>query len=316
MKLIASVSLACLLTATTVADVLHLKNGGTIYGTVIQESDDFVTIAMQYGTTKMDRADIAEIERTVLEESTTGSEPVAAMRSDARLPRWSVMVQNLAKLPWAAGLSQIPATVINTGVMRDVPYMSYRCGHGGDYEVNVYGDPDTPAGVEIGVYGALTTDAAAKRRCVEFISSLLPDATDAAILKAARIDQDKVERGGMTIEITPTTAKDAYGGWWVSVYYERRLEKARASENELKAITVARDEPSKPAAKKPAARRIASASAKGTESGWTREDLRRARRPSASTPTPSSGDRVYVRGYYRKDGTYVQGHWRSRPRSR
>jgi hypothetical protein len=204
--------------------------------------------------------------------------------------------------------------VIDKGVMRSVPYTSYRCGSGGDYEVNVYGDPDAPAGVEIGIYGALTKDSSAKQHCVEFISSVLPDKTDVALLKAARLDEDKIERGGMTIEITPPTAEDAYGGWWVSVYYEQRLDQARASDSELKAITIARDEPSRSAVRTPAAK-PSSATTHEPDLDWGRDDLKRARKPSVSAgaATPSGG-RVYVRGYYRKDGTYVQGHTRSRPR--
>lgn len=314
MKLITVAALACLMVAPATADVLHLKNGGTIRGTVIQETDDLVTVAMQYGTMKMKRADIESIEKTGTEEPEAEKGQAGGVKSDGRLPRWSRMVERLAKAHWATGLTQIPATVIDKGVMRSVPYTSYRCGGGGDYEVNVYGDPDAPAGVEIGVYGALTKDAAAKRRCVEFIASLLPDATDVAILKAARLEEDKIDRGGMTIEITPPTAEDSYGGWWVSVYYEQRLDQARASENELNAITVARDESAKSSAAKTPASKGSPASADEPDVGWSRDDLQKARRPQASAGSSSSGGRVYVRGYYRKDGTYVRGHTRSRPR--
>lgn len=38
------------------------------------------------------------------------------------------------------------------------------------------------------------------------------------------------------------------------------------------------------------------------------------RAPTSSYSSPYTGDRVQVRGYYRKDGTYVRPHTRSRPR--
>ena len=42
-----------------------------------------------------------------------------------------------------------------------------------------------------------------------------------------------------------------------------------------------------------------------------------ATRSVARTPSSSaSSGRVYVRGYYRKDGTYVKPHYRSKPRKR
>jgi len=34
---------------------------------------------------------------------------------------------------------------------------------------------------------------------------------------------------------------------------------------------------------------------------------------SGTIPVPPPGKEVYVRGYYRKDGTYVEPHWRSKP---
>lgn len=36
--------------------------------------------------------------------------------------------------------------------------------------------------------------------------------------------------------------------------------------------------------------------------------------PPAYAPPPSGSGRVHVRGYYRRDGTYVRPHTRSRPR--
>lgn len=313
MRHVATTVIISIIVAAAAADVVHLKTGGAHRGTVIQESDELVTLALQYGTVKIKRADIESIERTGPEEAQPDEDGVVAVKEDMRLPRWSRLIGSLAKSPWATGLTQIPATVIDKGVMRSVPYTSYRCGSGGNYEVNVYGDPDAPAGVEIGVYGALTRDATAKQRCIEFIASVLPDATDAAILKAARPEEDKIERGGMTIEITPPTAEDAYGGWWVSVYYEQRLDQARASEKELKAITVAQDEPVKPSAgKAPVAQSPTGPSASNSDLGWSGDELKKARRPQVSTSSSSSGGRVYVRGYYRKDGTYVRGHTRSR----
>jgi len=314
MRLVTLTIVATLLTATATADVLHLKNGFTIRGSIIQEADDFVTVAMEYGTISMHRIYIASIEKTTVEELQSAASQASEPKDDARLPRWSTMVQRLANSPWAAGLTQIPATVIDKGVLRNVPYTSYRCGANGDYELNVYGDPDTPAGVEIGVYGTLTKDPGAKQRCIEFIAAVLPGAADAAILKAARLEGDKIERRGMTVETTPPTAEDAYGGWWVSVYYEHRLDQARASEKELTAITAARDVPAEPAtADSGQAKRSSRASAGEVDWDWTREDLQKARPPQASTASPSTGGRVYVRGYHRKDGTYVKAHTRRRP---
>ncbi len=319
-----------LLVATAQAAVLHLKNGGTLRGTVLQETDELVTFGLQYATVTLRRAEIASIERTVAEQPEAREAHGDTPKDGARLPRWSIAVGRLAKAPWATGLSQIPATVIDKGVMRNVPYASYRCGTGGDCEVNIYGDPDMPAGLEIGLSGALVSDSAAKKRCIEFLASVLPDASDAAILKAARSDEDKIVRGGLTVEITPATAPDAYGAWWASVYYVERLDQARAGEKELETITVAREElPKAAAGTPPVAQKTPEAAPKGPPKpaaappapaavsnepplDWTPADLQKARRTPAASATPSSSGRVYVRGYYRKDGTYVRPHTRRR----
>jgi hypothetical protein len=48
---------------------------------------------------------------------------------------------------------------------------------------------------------------------------------------------DLKKQNDLTFEITPPTAEDAYMGWWVSVYSEKLLNSARASEQELQQIT-------------------------------------------------------------------------------
>lgn len=317
MKQITLIAVLALLANVALSDIVHLSNGGTVRGTVIQETTDLITVAMQYGTVTLRRADVASIEKTKAEDPETDKPKAPAPSQAERLPRWSVIVEKLGKAAWATGLSQIPATVIDKGVLRSVPYMSYRCGTGGDYEVNVYGDPDRPAGIEIGVYGALTKDGAARARCVEFIAAVLGDRTDAALVKAVSLDQDRIERSGLTIEVTPPTAEDAYGGWWVSLYYTNLLDEARASDTELAAITVLTPAPDKGTLtkvdKQPKTPPAKTGAAEPT-TGWSDDDLRKARQPAASSGTTSSGGRVYVRGYYRKDGTYVQAHTRSRPK--
>jgi hypothetical protein len=178
-----------------------------------------------------------------------------------------------------------------------VPYQSFRSG---DYEVNVYGDPQRPAGLEVGVYKDLLKSHLAKTRCVEFLATVLTEPADRAVLRSLKLAQDTRERSGLTFEVTPETAADAYGGWWVSVYDRPALDRSRASDRELKEITVRRDE-------------VKKAPAGGTGgTAWTLRDLTYARpAPSGS----SGGGTVYVRGYTRKDGTYVRPHTRSAPGS-
>src|SRR5262245_5298593 len=141
--------------------------------------------------------------------------------SRSRTPAFKEVVLKLGARDWADGLRQIPATVIDTGVMRNVPYKSFHAGS--DYEVNVYGDPESPAGFEIGIRGALLADDQAKANCVDFVSSLMRNDADKAAVRGLDLAKDLAVFKDLTFEVTPPTAEDAYGGWWVSVYSEPAL---------------------------------------------------------------------------------------------
>ena len=284
----------------------HLTSGGAIEGTVLQENAANLLVKMNYGTITVPRAIVKKVDKTavpVAAAAPTTSPSGAA--SAKRIPDWNAVIQPLARQAWATGLVQIPATVIDKGVMRAVPYNSYRCGM--DYEVNVYGDPDAPAGIEIGIYRGLLKDPQAKANCIAFVAAILGDRTDAGIVRAANLSKDLITRDGLTIEVTPETAEDAYGGWWVSVYDEKSLDKARASDKELQDITVARG--GKPAA--PAAGGATASAAPATIYDWQSSDIQRSRPPASASD--ASGGRVCVRAYTRQDGTYVQAHTRAAP---
>jgi hypothetical protein len=305
--------LAILLSANAFADVVTTKSGNSIECVVIQENADSIVIRRGYGTMTYPRTAIASVKKSpVLTESSIG--PTTRPTPGQRVPGWSDVLASLVKAKWATNVQQIPATVVDVGVMRHVPYQSYRCGT--DYEINIYGDPDHPASIEIGVYRTLLTSAEAKRNCIEFIASILPDKTDAAIVRALNQAKDLVTRDEWTTEITPATAPDAYGGWWVSVYNEKQLDAARATDEEMKQITVARSTPA-PATPKPVNNTgrsvvvtpIAPAAQPQTTDtdAWTPSDMALSR-PSST----SGGGSVYVRGYFRKDGTYVHSYARRR----
>ena len=115
------------------------------------------------------------------------------------------------------------------------------------------------------------------------------------------IDLDKgIHRAnGLTLEVTPPTAEDAYGAWWISVYDEKALAEQRAKDSELSKITVTHEQV-KSQAKDAAI--SAAASALSSLLSWKDHDLQSAR--PAAAPSPDAA-RVYVRGVYRKKGVYV-----------
>jgi hypothetical protein len=300
---------ASLLPIMASGDVLVLKNGKVLEGTVLQRTSNEVLFQLDYGTLRFPNSTIRKI--TSNPDGKAAGQPSTAFQATNYLPSWSQVIATLAKQRWATELKQIPATVIDNGNLKNVPYMSFQCGHA--YEMNIYGDPDHPAGVEIGVTKHLLNDKSAKSNSIEFIASLLSQTSDRQLLRNLNPRKDALVKSGWTYEITPPSDPDAYGGWWVSVYSLNLLDKARASESDLRAITEFVASPPT---------RYTSAESKPTETSdiastsWTSNDRSYATssRSSYSTSSDGGGGTVYVRGYYRKDGTYVRSHTRRAPR--
>jgi hypothetical protein len=262
MSLLASCLLAL---PVAFADTLVFPTGPSISGTILQTNGEDVLLWTGYSAYSFSRANIKAIK---FERAET-----AEVNSTNRLPDTKDLVLLLSKQPWGSNLRQIPATVIDKGILRNVPYVSFRCGD--DYEINVYGDLDRPAGIEVGVYRKLLDDTTAKRNCVRLVAALLGQAGDKEIVQRLAPEKDIKTREGMTFEITPPSAEDAYMGWWVSVYSEQQLNLARASAEELKQITIPKAE----------------ASQSQGSSGWSAEEVKLARpsTPPTITCTTKSG---------------------------
>src|ERR1700690_3867191 len=124
------------------ADVVVLQNGGVLSGTILQQDGTGVLIQTDTGTYRYPPAWIQDVKK----------EAAAAphvSNNGKRIPDWAQIVSLLANNVWAHGLKQVPATMIETGVWKNVPYVSFRCASGG-YEVNIFGDLNTQPGVQIG----------------------------------------------------------------------------------------------------------------------------------------------------------------------
>ena len=157
------------------------------------------------------------------------------LKARARVPAWDLIVKELTNRPWATELKQVPATVITTGIFSNVPYISFQCAFA--YELNIYGDLQNPAAVEIGFRGLVVESPAAKTNCFALVERLLRRPEDRVTLQKLKWTEDLLKSDGMTFEVTPPTAADSEGGWWISVYDEALVTKSRATAVELEAIT-------------------------------------------------------------------------------
>src|ERR1017187_10732836 len=130
---------------------------------------------MDYGTFRYPSSLIKDVRKEAVpspQESPNGKQ----------IPNWAKIISVLVTNGWQHELKQIPATVIDNGVLKDVPYISFRCNSGG-YEINIYGDLDNPTGVEIGVVNYLVKNDDAKSNCANFIRSILTSDADRKIVR-------------------------------------------------------------------------------------------------------------------------------------
>lgn len=282
--LVAAGALALLgMAPVAMADAIQLTSGKLLYGDIISTNDRELVIALDYGVHRYKLSEIAHISANDGKITLPDSEKAKAQQ---RFPNWRKIFGNLARQPWAGDVHQVPAVVIDRGSLYNVPYTSYRCGKGG-YELNIYGDPDEPAGVELGVYDDLANDPEARRNCREFIASLLEFSPDADAIFELDDEGGQTRRGNLLIEITPPEAIDSYGGWWISVMRPNAIDAARAMPDEIERISAPLKQ------------------AKKGEAGWTRDEMQEFRGSGFDS------DRVFARGFRRTDeAQYLVGETR------
>jgi hypothetical protein len=249
------------------------KSGEKIEGTVLHKDDGQSLVQLKYGAVTLTAGDVAAAREL-------GPDPTPPA-GDVRLATLARALRLVAAQPWGDQLLQVPATVVRDGTLKNVPYVSLRAGH---FEFNVYGDPDAPAGLEIGVYGTVHSSTA-RRLCLAALKSVLNHPEDRAMIDALPLEGGQKSRAGLVFEVTPPTAPDAFGGWWISVFDQKAVDTQRASDREIALITIPRSQ--------------IKVSDVPSVTAWKPHELRLAR------PEETGDGRVYLRGVHRKDGGYV-----------
>ena len=293
------------------ADVLVLQSGAVVTGTILQQDAGGVLMQTGSGACRYPAAWIKELKKE------TAVAPHVSNNGKA-IPDWAQIVSRLAESGFAPEIKQVPATVISYGNFKNVPYISFRCGYG-DYEINIYGDLDQPAAVQIGAMNYLHQTAAEKTNCVNFICSVLANAADRKIVRSLDWNRkDEQQNGGMNFETLLPGEMGSYGGWWVSVYDTNALANAQASDAEMLALAQPRVAAVPPApamtngASGAAVSQPATVSGQTTTTdtydtpyGWTAEELANAH-PAATSAAAAAGTAgmVYPRTYTRSGGIY------------
>lgn len=290
--------LVCLLTAVPVVhaavegyaepDAVLLKTGDTRRGVIVKNTAEEVWLQERYGIAEIPKSSISRI----LDGVDAGMEYTEPTRA-GDLPSWRVMVNDLRNNDAIQSLRQIPATTIDNGVLKNVPYLSFRVNEFA--ELNVYGNPDDPAGVEIGVYGRKNRDQRTLQTLRSFMAGFLGSKEEIAALYSLPLKTGGEKRiGKTTIKITPPDAPDAHGGWWILVNQPFKLEEARLNDREYATLTRPMSE-------------VADRSGR-LKTGWTMEHWTEAL-------TGGEGDHataVFLKGFFR-DKSGVFRPWAGNP---
>lgn len=216
---------------TTTPDDIVMKDGRILRGLIIKKAPGYVVLQTETEEIKVPSESIRRID-DLPDDGVYFTE----VTRQGELPNWRSMVEDLRQEDAVKSFEAIPATTIDVGNLRNVPYLSFRIN--GASEMNVYGDPRNPAAVEFGVYGKGAGSMKRQRIIREFIAGHLNSRDEVKALYSLDLKKGgTIKCGKLEFSITPPEAEDSYGGRWFCIYNPKRLEKARVSDEAYAKVT-------------------------------------------------------------------------------
>jgi hypothetical protein len=219
----------------TMPDRLEMNDGRTLQGLILKNTAK--SVLFQTGKEEL-LVPKDEIRR--IHDEIDGEIVFADIAGKGRLPSWRAMVTDLRNHDSIRSLQQIPATTIESGLFKNIPYLSFRVNE--QSEFNVYGDPHNPVAIEFGMYGRQRKDTRQRQIVREFLAGHLHTREEIATLYDLQLTGDDRRAGHLAFKVTPPDRADAYGGWWISVYDPKRMDKARVSDAQYTAVTLPFDQ--------------------------------------------------------------------------
>ena len=268
------------LSSQTMPDTLDMLDGSKIRGLILKNTADDVLIQTEKTELLVPKSQIRRIG-----DEMEGEIVFADVAKPGRLPSWRAMVFDLRNHDSIHAIEQIPATKIEEGYLKNIPYLSFRVNE--QSEFNVYGDPQDPVAIEFGMYGGRRKNPKYHRIVREFLAGHLQTRDQIAALYALPFTGGEKRVGLMAIKITPPSEAGAYGGWWICVYNPSRLDPARVGNAAYAAVTKPFDE------------------VNYRDGRLRRENVEKDKDWLASMVRRATGTIPQVRGFYRdKDGVF------------
>jgi hypothetical protein len=201
-------------------DTVALKDGTELKGLILRNSASSVLIETADGEREIRKESIRRIVDQRGDEAA-----MAAVTPRGKLPHWHGIVQDFRHHDSVRSFRPVPATAIDEGFLRNIPYLSYRVNE--TMELNIYGPPGNPVAVEMGVYGRGAASMQQRKRMREFLAGHVGSRKEVAALYSLDMDGGEVRAGGLAMRCLPPSAPEAFGGWWLCLYDPSRLEGAR-----------------------------------------------------------------------------------------
>jgi hypothetical protein len=207
------------------ADTIVFPSGGQIQGVILKEVEGSLTIHLKHGIVTVPKAEVASITK----------DDEAVLRGHGRLAPWQACLRVLMARPWGPDLRPEPAFIIDSGPFKHVPYVTDRSGN---REFSIYGDPDDPAGLEIGLSKELAQNPDARKEAILALKSLLADSKDQETLGSMDLTKKgKSDCQGLVFEINEDTNAKGDATWWLSIYSPQGLDKIRLSDDETRKLS-------------------------------------------------------------------------------
>lgn len=216
-------------------DTIEMKDGRSLRGLILKNTASNVLLQTEHEEINIPKNDIRRIR-----DEMDGEMVFAELTGKGKLPVWRSMVMDMREHDSIYSFQQIPATAVEVGIFKNIPYLSFRVNE--QSEFNIYGHPDNPVALEFGMYGKRKNSMKYRQIVREFLAGHLHSREEIGALYSISLKGGKKQVGNLVFEITPPKQADSYGGWWISIYDQSRIEGARVSDKKYAAVTRPFDE--------------------------------------------------------------------------
>jgi hypothetical protein len=239
-------ALACLSTTAQSAlrgeqnpDQVRLNDGTELRGLILQNTPDMVVLETAQGEARLPKEHIQRID-----DAPNGEAIFADIVDSGGLPSWRSLVHDLRTQDSVRVFEQIPPTAIDKGLLRNIPYLSFRANERAEF--NVYGDPDNPVALEFGIYGEARPGSRTRQVFREFIAGHLGDKNQIRALYSLGPKKRDARAGEIAFRLIRPDDPDGYGATWIVVYRPDAIGRARLPEKKYAALTRPFDEVNNP----------------------------------------------------------------------